>query len=231
MNRPPVPSGRFIDLSRPIENGIPMTPGLPAPRIEPFLSHAASRTRYGGLAEFEISRLFLVGNTGTSIDSPYHRDPGEPDVSDLPLDSLVGLPGLCLDGRVDRSRGVAVDLTDVDPAERAILVRTGWDVRFGTEPYWRRGPYLPDGLVDRLIDGGAALVGVDFANVDDVDDLSRPAHTRLLRAGILVVEHLVGLDRLPRTGFRFFAPVLAVRGAAALPVRAFAEVEEPAGEI
>lgn len=208
-----------------------MTPGLPAPRIEPFLSHAASRSRYGGRAEFEISRLFLIGNSGTYLDSPYHRHRELADIAGLPLEALVGLQGVCLDGRVSRSRAVDADLATEAMTGRAVLVRTGWDARFGSESYWRNGPFLADSLIGRLVDGGAALVGVDFANVDDVDDPARPVHTRLLGAEIPIVEHLVGLDRLPRIGFRFFAPVLAIRGAAALPVRAFAELDDALGTI
>jgi len=233
MNGPTVPRTRFVDLSRPIESGMPVIPGIPSPRIEPYLSHAASRERYGGRAEFELTRLFLIGNTGTYLDSPYHRYPDAPDLAALPLASLVGLDGLCLDGRIGRRRTVTVDVAGRDLRGRAVLVRTGWDRRFPSDRYFRAGPFLADVAVRQLVDAGIALVGVDFGNVDDTADLARPAHTALLAAGIPIIEHLVGLEQLPTTGFRLSAPVLAVRGAAAMPVRVFAEIDEmgaaPAG--
>lgn len=213
----------YVDLSHPIRSGMPVIPGLPVPRIEAWRSHAASRSTYGGLAEFEITRLFMVGNTGTYLDSPYHRDPGAADIAGLRLEAVAGLDGVVLDG-VPSGRAVGFGADAEDLGGRAVLVRTGWDARFDTPGYWTDGPFLAVDAVERLVAAGAALVGVDFSNVDDLTDLARPAHTALLRAGIPIVEHLRGLERLPRSGFRFFAPPVAVVGAAALPVRAFAEV-------
>jgi kynurenine formamidase len=69
------------------------------------------------------------------------------------------------------------------------------------------------------------LVGIDSLNIDDIEDGTRPAHTILLRAGILIVEHLRGLNRLPDTGFRFFAVPVKVKGFGTFPVRAFAKLD------
>ena len=68
-------------------------------------------------------------------------------------------------------------------------------------------------------------MGIDSVNIDDTTTGERPAHTVLLAAGILIVEHLTGLHALPRSGFRFTAVPPAVRGLATFPVRAFAAVE------
>jgi arylformamidase len=218
---------RLVDLSHPIVSGEPGYPGLPVPRVEAWLSHAASRSRYAGQAEFEISRVFLVGNTGTYLDSPRHRFAGRLDVADLPLERLAGLPGVCLDARFTaRRRAVVVDLPP-DVAGQAVLLRTGWDRRWGTPRYWEPGPFVSRDLAASLVAAGAALVGVDGWNVDDTEDPSRPAHTVLLDAGVPIVEHLAGLRALPPSGFRFFAVPAPIRGAATLPVRAFAEL--PAG--
>ena len=202
------------------------SPGLPSPRIESYMSHAASQSNYGGRAEFEITRLFLVGNTGTSLDSPYHRFPGRVDVSALRIEALVGLSGLRFDAvrRTSRRSSISVDLPDASIRGCAVLIRTGWDRRWGSEPYWTEGPWLGRTMAERLVEAGPALVGVDFANVDDREDLSRPAHTMLLDANIPILENLRGLDQLPESGFRFFAPPLAVVGASAVPVRAFARL-------
>jgi kynurenine formamidase len=217
---------RYVDLSHRIETGMPVAPRLPSPRIEPHLTHAASRAIYGGEAEFEITRLFLVGNTGTALDSPAHRFAGRADVAALPIEALVDLPGTLLDarGRWSRRRGVSVDPPVDHVRGHAVLIRTGWDRRWGSDGYWTGGPWLARSLVDRLLDGRPALVGVDFANVDDPKDLARPAHTRLLDADIPIVESLRALDQLPPTDFRVSTAPLAVAGAAALPVRAFARL-------
>jgi kynurenine formamidase len=197
--------------------------------VEAWLSHTASRSRYGGQAEFEISRIFLVGNTGTYLDSPLHRFAGSADVADLPLSSIAALPGVVLDARwTTRRRAIRVEL----PATLqgcAVLLRTGWSKRWGTPRYWQPGPFADAPLADALAGARPALVGIDAWNIDDTADLARPAHTTLLGAGIPIVEHLTGLDRLPSTGFRFSAVPPPIQGAATMPVRAFAELsaDEP----
>lgn len=219
---------RLVDLSHPVVSGEDAYPGLPAARIEPHLAHAASAAHYAGAATFEITRLFLVGNTGTYLDSPFHRHPGLPDISDLPLDVLAGLPGVVLDVAPDAGRAMRPDLP-AGLAGHAVLLRTGWDRRRGTPAYWEPAPFVPREVANALVDARVALVGTDTWNVDDTGDPARPAHTALLGAGIPIVEHLRGLDRLPARGFRFTAVPAPVRGAASMPVRAFAELaaDEP----
>ncbi len=108
---------------------------------------------------------------------------------------------------------------------KAVLIRTGWDARWRTDAYWEPGPFLDGESIDLVLESGVVLVGVDFANVDDTDDPVRPAHTRLLEAGVLIVESLADPAALPDEAFRFFAvPPRIVRGAS-FPVRAFAEME------
>lgn len=201
-------------------------PGLPSPRIEPLISHLASRDNYGGRAEFSITRLFLIGNTGTYLDSPWHRHVDGPDLAGLPLEAVAGLDGIRLDGHCPDGRSVLLEATADELAGKAVLIRTGWDRRWGTADYWLPGPFLADPTLDLLIGAGPALVGGDFWNIDDPADPARPAHTRLLAAGIPIVEHLRGLDLLPRSGFRFYAAPPAIREAASFPVRAFAEMGE-----
>ena len=98
------------------------------------------------------------------------------------------------------------------------------DAGWGADAYWTDGPFLTLGAVERLVEGSARLVGVDFANVDDIRDLARPAHTGPLGAGIPIVENLRGLDPLPLEGFTLPGPPLAIRRGATVPVRAYAEI-------
>jgi kynurenine formamidase len=76
-----------------------------------------------------------------------------------------------------------------------------------------------------LVEKGPALVGIDSINIDDTGDAARPAHSRLLRAGIPIVEHLRGLEQLPATGFRFSAVPPRIQGLGTFPVRAHAIVD------
>ncbi len=217
---------KFVELNHPLEEGMKAYPGFPGPKIGAFLDHKESGPRYEGKAEFYISRVEMIGNVGTYLDSPFHRYPDGADLSSLPLERVAGLRGIVLEGAVAGSREVSVEAGEFDLRGCAVLVRTGWDRRWGTERYWEPGPFLSEISLDLLIRSGVALVGVDFWNVDDPSDLARPAHTRLLAANILIVEHLANLSALPRSGFRFYAVPLRIVKGASFPVRAFAELEE-----
>ena len=206
---------RLLDLSHPVENGMTPYPGLPGPRIEPHVSHAASRALYAGQAEFEVTRCFLVGNTGTALDSPFHRFPGAADVAALPLERLAGLPTCVVD--VDPGGRAIRFPPPADVAGHAVLFRTGWAARWGTPAYWEPAPFLAAGIAGALVAAGVTLVGTDAWNVDDTDDPARPAHTQLLGAGIPVVEHLADLGGLPVQGAWFTAVPAPIRGCASFP--------------
>jgi kynurenine formamidase len=216
----------FVELNHVLEDGMKAYPGLPSPRIGAFLDHEASRPHYANKAEFYLGRVDMVCNIGTYLDSPFHRYPDRDDLSQVPLERVAGIPGVVLHAVGSSDRSVAVDCGESDLHGRAVLIRTGWDERWGTDRYWEPGPYLAREFVDLLIRAGATLVGVDFWNVDDTMDPARPVHTRLLASNILIVEHLCHLSALPRTGFRFYAVPLRIIQGASFPVRAFAEIEE-----
>lgn len=215
---------KFIDLSHVIEDGMPAYPGLPSPQIGSIIDHAQSRSRYDWKAEFYLGKVDMPCNVGTYLDSPFHRHKDKADLSQVPLDTVAGLPGIVLDANLSSHSPILSNCGEGDLRDRAVLINTGWDARWGTQEYWEPAPYLAAELIELLVRAGAALVGVDFWNVDNIEDPARPAHTRLLAANILIVENLCNLSALPKSGFRFYsAPLKIVRGAS-FPVRAFAEV-------
>lgn len=219
----------LVDLAHPIRDGMPAYPGLPDARVRPVLSHSDSRDHYDGQAEFCLTQVAFASNTGTYLDSPWHRYADGPDIGALPLEALAALPGVVVDGRLAGDGAVEIGVPTEELTGRAVLVRTGWDEHWGQERYWA-GPHLGAAALDLLVEARPTLVGVDFANVDDTEDPARPAHTRLLGAGVLVVEHLTGLGRLARADFRLHCVPLAVHGAASMPVRPYAElVDRPVG--
>jgi kynurenine formamidase len=217
---------KFVELSHPIEDGMRAYPGYPSPKIDAFITREDSRTRYGGKAEFHIGRVEMVGNVGTYLDAPFHRHADGVDLSRIPLQSIAGLEGLVVDGNPATDRSISIGCDESDVAGRAVLIRTGWDSKWGTDDYWALGPYLSNDSIDLLVRAKAALVGVDFWNIDDVENLSRPAHTRLLKSNIPIVEHLTNLSALPELGFIFYAVPPPIVNGASFPVRAFAESEQ-----
>jgi len=215
---------RFVELNHVLRDDMDPYPGLPRPVIGAVVSHEQSRSRYDNKAEFYLGRVDMPCNVGTYIDSPFHRYRDGADLSAIALERVAALQGVVLDAVDGGSRAVTVQAAAADLRGRAVLVRTGWDARFGSPGYWEPGPFLSAACVDLLISAKPTLVGVDFWNVDDTQDPARPAHTRLLGAGILIVEHMANLKALPPTGFRFYAVPLRIEKGASFPVRAFAEV-------
>ncbi len=212
-----------IELSHPIKAGMVTYPGLPAPRVKPFLTREESTKTYAPGTTFQINRISLIGNTGTYVDSPAHRHDGGADLSGLPLERLADLPGLVVRvpeevTSIDRSH-----FTGYDVGGLAVLVHTGWDRHFGTSRYAPgKHPHLTADAAGWLVTQDAALVGIDSVNIDGTGSDERPVHTALLAAGIPIVEHLTGLDRLPDGGFRFHAAPPRIVDMVSFPVRAYA---------
>ena len=217
---------RIVDLSHPIKHGMITFPGLPGPEIGSYLTREQSRGRYAPGTEFEISQLTMVGNTGTYLDSPFHRYPDGTDLAGLPLESCVDLPGVLVRTAGGGSRAVDVGaLAALDVTGRAVLLHTGGDAAWGRPEYAVDAPYLTEAGARWLAEHGARLVGIDSVNIDDAQPGGpRPAHSILLGAGIPIVEHLTGLGQLPPGGFLFTAAPVPVERFATFPVRAYATV-------
>ncbi|MEJ3748502.1 cyclase family protein [Actinomycetes bacterium KLBMP 9797] len=218
----------LVELSHTVRHGMTTYPGLPGPRIEDHLSREESRDRYAPGTEFQIGRITLVANTGTYLDAPFHRFADGADLSELPLSRVVDVPGVLVDVSAADARGVDAEwFSDLDVRGRAVLVRTGWDRHWGAPAYGSPDhPFLTVDAVSWLVAQEPAVVGIDSVNIDDIADPHRPAHTGLLGAGVPIVEHMCGLDRLPVTGFRFHAAPIAIAGMGTFPVRAYALIDQ-----
>jgi kynurenine formamidase len=222
---------RQIDLSHEIRDGLVTYPGIPEPKISDALSREASRQRYAPGTEFLIGRIEMAGNTGTYLDTPYHRYPDGFDLADLELDVVAGLPIILIEttGRTE----IRPDVLDgLDLAGHAVLFRTGWSVHFGTPAYATGHPHLDGSTAAVLVARGARIVGIDSLNIDGTATGERPVHSALLAAGVPIVEHLTNLGLLaealaaPGLEGRFYAVPPRIRGFGTMPVRAFAVVKE-----
>jgi kynurenine formamidase len=213
---------RLIDVSHPVSDGMITYPGLPGPEITPHMTHEESHGRYAPGTEFAIGRICMVGNTGTYVDAPFHRFPDRPDLAGLPLESLANLAVsvVHLDGTGGRAIGPDA-LVGVPVNARAVLLHTGWSRHWGTGAYGGPAPFLTRAGAELLAGEGAALVGIDSVNIDDVADPQRPAHTILLGAGIPVLEHLTNLAAVPADGAVLHAAPPRIHGLGTFPVRAY----------
>jgi arylformamidase len=208
----------FVDLSHTIVDGLITYKGFPAPVICDWMSREASKLRYAEGTSFQIGKIEMIANTGTYIDSPFHRFQDGKDISELDLTSLADLDAVVV--RADR-------IERVDVRGKAVLIHTGWATHWATDQYFEGHPFLTEAAAVSLKARGAALVGIDSLNIDDTSTGERPVHTTLLGAGIPIVEHLCNLDQLPDSGFTFTAVPVKVKGMGTFPVRAFATVHRP----
>jgi arylformamidase len=213
----------LIDCSHVVEDGLITYKGLPAPIICDYLSREESRKRYAEGTEFQIGKIEMVANTGTYIDSPFHRYEHGKDLSELPMTSIANLDGIVIRATQRDGRAINRDaFADIDVWGKAVLVHTSWDAGWKTDAYFEGHPYLTADAAEFLVSAGAKLVGIDSYNIDNTDTGERPVHTILLGADIPIVEHLCGLGHVPDTGFKFFAVPVKVKGMGTFPVRAFA---------
>ena len=217
---------KLIDLSHEVEHGMITYKGLPAPIICDFLSREDSRKNYAPGTEFNIGKIEMVANTGTYVDSPFHRFADGIDLSELPLESLADLEGIVV--HVDNgTRAIPAQAFDnLSLQGKAVLIHTGWSRHWRTDQYFEGHPFLTRDAAECLVEAGAAFVGIDTYNIDDTTDGTRPAHTILLGNRIPICEHMCGLENLPDRGFRFHAAPVKVRAFGTFPVRAYAVLDE-----
>ncbi|EDX84352.1 Putative cyclase superfamily [Synechococcus sp. PCC 7335] len=215
---------KLVDLSHTVEDGMVTYKGLPAPIICDYLTREASKDYYSEGTTFHIGKLEMVANTGTYIDSPFHRYANGKDLSELSLSTIADLEGIVF--RVDpkqTSLGPEI-FGDADIKGKAVLVHTRWAQHWRTDQYFEDHPHLTEAAAIWLRDAGATLVGIDSYNIDDTSTGARPAHSVLLGADIPIVEHMCGLEQIPQHGFKFSAVPVKVKKFGTFPVRAYAVV-------
>jgi kynurenine formamidase len=214
---------QVLDLSHDLHPGMHTHPGLPAPEWEPYKTRQEYQKASG--TTFQIDRICMVGNTGTYLDSPYHRYADRGDLASIPLSQVVDIPVVVVDARAQRAVGLRTltdGIGDEDITGMAVLLHTGGDTHWGEELYAIDAPYVTAAAADWLARQRPALVGIDSVNIDDLADPSRPVHTRLLGDDILILEHLTGLGAVPSRDARLHAAPLAWHGVGTWPVRAYA---------
>ena len=218
-------TSKLIDLSHEVEHGMITYKGLPAPIMCDFLSREESRKHYAEGTEFNIGKIEMVANTGTYVDSPFHRFADGIDLSELPLESLADLEGIVVQVK-DTERAISSEVFyGLDLKGKAVLIHTGWSRHWRTDQYFEGHPFLTRDAAQYLADSGAAFVGIDTYNIDDTTDGTRPAHTILLGNRIPICEHMCGLENLSDSRFRFHAAPVKVKAFGTFPVRAYAVLE------
>lgn len=219
-------TSKLIDLSHIIEDGMVTYKGLPAPIVCDYLSREDSKKFYEPGTEFQIGKIEMIANTGTYVDCPFHRYADGEDLSQVDLKRFANLEGILVNAHFEKGITVGKEFfSGLKVKGKAVLINTNWSKHWRTDAYFENHPYVTEEAAEYLRDQGATLVGIDSHNIDDTRTKRRPAHSVLLKAGILIVEHLCHLDKLPSEGFRFNAVPPKFKGVGTFPVRAYAEVK------
>jgi len=216
-----LPDDKYIDLSHTIFDGLVTYKGLPSPIICDYLSREQSKANYEPGTEFQIGKIEMVTNTGTYIDCPFHRFEHGKDLSEMELERFADLDAITINAEnaTEIAKGY---FTGKEIRNKAILVYTGWAKHWNTPLYFENHPYLTADAAEYLKECNVKLVGIDSHNIDDTRGKSRPVHTILLGAEILISEHLCNLDKLPESGYKFNAVPPKFKGVGTFPVRAYA---------
>lgn len=211
-----------VDLSHPMTPNMPAFPGKGAPV---FLQDADLNK--GGYREKQIT---LLTHTGTHLDAPAHIMPQGATLDRLPVETFVG-KGCVLDMRGKKE----ITPEDLEPHARAlassefVLLRTGWNKYWGEPKYTEDIPVLTSEAAQELLRlGNGALkgVGLDTISVDPIASTELPVHKILLGQGLVIVENLTNLGRLPAQGFLFLALPLPLADGDGSPVRAVGLMQE-----
>jgi kynurenine formamidase len=217
---------RTIDLSVPLDEGTPVYPGDPVPRIRP-----ASTIAVDG---FNLLAVSMGSQTGTHVDAPFHFQEGGARIDELDLSLFVG-PGVVVDLTGHQARqpigwdAVAPYAHRFGPG-RIVLLHTGWSAHLGTDRYYDH-PYLTADACARMLDLGVRTFLLDAVNIDETPDADHPGvgfpvHHLIAAAGGVIGENLRNLELVDFDPFISCLP-LRLTGADGAPVRAVALQLEP----
>jgi kynurenine formamidase len=218
---------KYIDLSHTIEEGVTSYKGLPAPIICDYFSREESKAFYEEGTTFQIGKIEMVSNTGTYLDTPFHRFENGHDLSEILIAQTADIEAIIIKVSFHKTLSIGPEyFKELDLENKALLVHTGWAEHWKTDAYYTGNPFLTKEAAEYLVSQKVKLVGIDSHNIDDTSGKSRPVHTTLLQNEILIVEHLCNLESIPADiSFRFSATPPKVKGMGTFPVRAFVSYE------
>ncbi|MDN4606629.1 arylformamidase [Sporosarcina highlanderae] len=202
-------TGKWIDISQPLHNGIAEWPG-----DTPF--HYEVKFLKADTGSVNIGQMTTSMHTGTHIDAPFHYDNDGLKVDELPIDIYIGkarvidVTGLESVGHSD------LEQIDFGGAERILLKtlsRPDADVFPETYTFLRRdiGPLLKE--------RGVRLLGIDTPSVDPELSKTLDAHHSLHDNGVLILENIV-LASVEPGDYELIALPLPIKGGDGSPVRA-----------
>lgn len=215
---------KVIDLTFPIEEGMPTFPAHWHPLVE------ISQLGRFGFEDRETRKLVLGTHTGTHIDAPRHFIPSGQTLDEIPLELLIGWAvkvdlrelefgsEITVDHLVDRCKGLNI---------KRLILQFGGDRNYGNKKYYEDHSWLTIEAAQWLVSQGCKLLGYDMASPDNPINVhgskeDSPIHKILLGNGVVLLEYLTQLDCISSSNFFLVTAPMKINGADGSPVRAFA---------
>lgn len=200
----------LYDVSLPLRDKMPLFPGDPAFKIEPFFQ------RVNG-DPFNLAVLSLGTHSGTHVDPPSHYFDGGATVDQIPLEVLVG-PGVVVDmrGRTE------IDLSSLKEASlydrTRVLFKTDNGPKLRGQFFHEDYVHLTEDAAQYLVARSVMLVGIDYLSIERYGNWGAPVHRALLAANVLVVEAVDLLD-VPPGPCEIYCLPLRIEGGDGAPAR------------
>ena len=178
------------------------------------------------------STFSMFAHYATHVDAPLHFIRDSMTIDQVPLQSLIGPASVIELSDHGESAGISGDTLEdrgrqVEKSDIAIL-RTGWtDKYWGSEKFWREGPFLLGDGADWLVERGVKSVVYDFSEEFVVRDSGFQGedcevHHKLLGTNIFNIEYVRDLALIERPRCALIALPIKLQGLDGAPARVIA---------
>ena len=206
----------IIDLSVPLENGMPIYPGDPSPDFKAILT----LEEHGVL----VTQMQLGTHTGSHMDAPLHFIEGGESIDELDLRKLV-TEAIVLD-LSDKEMGSAITVEDLEKFSdkisegNGVLLYTGTSKHWGDEKILRKFTYIDPRAAQWLVEKKVSIVGIDCLSVEKYKADAPETHKTLLSNNIPLIETLSSnLEKIAGERILLIALPLKIKGRDAAPAR------------
>ncbi|MEH7298961.1 arylformamidase [Neobacillus drentensis] len=200
---------RIYDISRKLENGMPVWPGDTSFQYEVSWPMEES-------GSVNVGRLELSTHTGTHVDAPFHFDNHGKRIIELDLQLYIGSARVV--DMVGKDSIGPEDVKDInlEGVTRIIFKTLAWK---NSDLFPEKIPHIEPELAPYLAEKEIRLIGLDVPSVDPIDSKELLAHHSLNQHGIHILESLL-LDEIEPGDYELIALPLPLVEGDGSPVRA-----------
>ncbi|MCY4383981.1 MAG: cyclase family protein [Nitrospinae bacterium] len=171
-----------IDITVPIQEGMPLWPGDPELKLRFHASFKAGDSVC-------LTEASLCLHTGTHVDAPVHFLPGEDGVEALSLETLMGPARVIEIENHECITSEELSTKNLEGATRFLIKTRNSDARWWEKPFDPNFCHMTPEAAQLLLDNGMTLLGVDYLSVDPPEG-DAPVHRLLMPRGLVLLEGL-----------------------------------------